>query len=128
MKNTRFLTAAGSLVLAGLAGFGSALAHHSHAGEFDASVDFELRGEVTEIEWFNPHVWIYLNASRDGSSVDEWQCALGSPNSLLRRGWRKEDLPLGTVIRIQANPARDGSNTCDARSVALDDGTPVFGR
>lgn len=108
--------------------------HHSFVGEFDTSQEFEVLGTVTKVEWFNPHVWIYLDGGKtvDGTAVttESWQCEMGSPNMLLRAGWRKENLPEGTVIRVTGNPARDGSNTCNARFVTLDDveRTPVFSR
>jgi hypothetical protein len=103
-------------------------AHHSLVGEFDTSVTFELRGALTEIEWFNPHIWFYLDVMAENGTMEKWQCEMGSPNQLMRAGWKKEDLPVGTVIRAQANPARDGSKTCSTRNITLDDGTPVFSR
>lgn len=103
-------------------------AHHSLVGEFDTSVTFELRGALTEIEWFNPHIWFYLDVTAENGTMEKWQCEMGSPNQLMRAGWKKEDLPVGTVIRAQANPARDGSKTCSTRNITLDDGTPVFSR
>ncbi|MBT5484694.1 MAG: hypothetical protein HOH14_04060 [Gammaproteobacteria bacterium] len=103
-------------------------AHHSLVGEFDTSVSFELRGEITEVEWTNPHIWLYLDVEDENGEVANWQCEMGSPNQLFRLGWRKENLPPGTVIRARANPARDSSNTCSTRSITLDDGTPVFSR
>jgi hypothetical protein len=106
----------------------SAQAHHSLVGEFDTSNTFELRGALTEIEWFNPHIWFYLDVTADNGTMEKWQCEMGSPNQLMRAGWKKEDLPVGTVIRAQAYPARDGSKTCSTRNITLDDGTPVFSR
>ena len=103
-------------------------AHHSLVGEFDTSVSFELTGSITDVEWTNPHIWLYMDVTAQDGSVAKWQCEMGSPNQLIRLGWRKEDLPPGTVIVAQANPARDGSNTCSTRSIALEDGTPVFSR
>lgn len=103
-------------------------AHHSLVGEFDTSVSFDLRGTITKVEWTNPHIWLYLDAARDGGAVEQWECEMGSPNQLVRQGWKKEDLPIGTVIRTQANPARDGSNTCSTRRITMDDGTPIFSR
>jgi Family of unknown function (DUF6152) len=104
-------------------------AHHSLVGEFDTSVDFELRGAITKVEWTNPHIWVYLDVDGEkGGEKVKWECEMGSPNQLIRQGWKKEDLPLGTVIRAQANRARDGSNTCSTRRITLDDGTPVFSR
>ena len=105
-----------------------ASAHHSIVGEFDTSASVELRGALTELEWFNPHIWIYLDVIKEDGSVEKWQCEMGAPNRLLRAGWKKEDLPIGTVIRTVGNPARDGSNTCSTRALTLDDGTPVFDR
>lgn len=105
----------------------SAMAHHSLAGEFDTSQSFELRGAITKVEWTNPHIYIYVDAMDKGQTV-KWQCEMGSPNQLIRQGSKKEDLPVGTIIRASANPARDGSKTCSTRKITLDDGKPVFTR
>lgn len=115
-------------LLAALAVATPVMAHHSLVGEFDTSVSFELRGAITEVEWTNPHIWLYLDVTEEDGTVAKWQCEMGSPNQLIRQGWAKEDLPLGTVIRANANPARDGTNTCSTRRITLDDGTPVFSR
>jgi hypothetical protein len=103
-------------------------AHHSLVGEFDTSVTMEVRGTLTKLEWFNPHIWLYLDVTAASGAIEKWQCEMGSPNQLIRAGWKKEDLPVGTVIRANANPARDGSLTCSTRSITLDDGTAVFSR
>ncbi|MDC0598376.1 DUF6152 family protein [Gammaproteobacteria bacterium] len=126
IRTTSF--AAISLLITGLAIMLPAQAHHSIVGEFDTSQEFEIRGAVTKMEWYNPHIWITMDVTAEDGSVAEWECEMGSPNQLIRAGWKKDDLPIGTVIRAQGNPARDGSNTCSTRNVTLDDGTPVFTR
>jgi Family of unknown function (DUF6152) len=103
-------------------------AHHSLVGEFDTSVDIEVRGAITKVEWTNPHIWIYLDVADAQGTTAKWECEMGSPNQLIRQGWKKEDLPLGTIIRAQANPARQGEHICSTRRITLDDGTPVFSR
>ena len=103
-------------------------AHHSLVGEFDTTVDLEVRGAITKVEWTNPHIWIYLDVTAANGQVEKWECEMGSPNQLIRQGWKKEDLPIGTVIRAQANPAREGEHICSTRRITLDDGTPVFSR
>ena len=127
MKYINFKTLLFTFSLA-LVSVSTVQAHHSLVGEFDTSVDFELRGTITELEWFNPHIWFYMDVVNEKGETVSWQCEMGSPNQLIRAGWSKEDLPPGTVIRAQANPARDGSNTCSTRNITLDDGTPVFSR
>ncbi len=105
-----------------------AQAHHSITGEFDTAVTFELRGTLTRLDWTNPHLWYYLDVVNDAGVVEQWQCTTGlNPNRLLRAGWKKDDLPIGTVIRtLRSNPARDESNTCIVGGITLDDGTPIF--
>lgn len=102
--------------------------HHSLVAEFDVNEHIELRGTVTELDWLNPHIWLYLEVTAADGSLERWECEMGSPNELVRAGWKKEDLPLGAVIRAKANPARNGSTTCSTRNVTLDDGTPLFTR
>src|SRR5262249_37386413 len=52
-----------SLLCAGLlAGAAApAFAHHSFAAEFDDKQPVTVRGNVTNVEWLNPHVWLYLD-------------------------------------------------------------------
>lgn len=97
-----------------------ARAHHSLAGEFDPKTTFDLTGTVTKVEWYNPHIWLYLDVKGEDGKVQPWQCEMGSPNQMIRNGWKKEDLPVGTVITAQANPSRDGTNTCSTRRVTFD--------
>lgn len=106
----------------------AAWAHHSLVGEFDTSQNFELRGAITKVEWTNPHIWIYLDVTAENGDIEKWECEMGSPNQLIRQGSKKEDLPIGTVIRAQANPAREGEHICSTRRITLDDGKPVFTR
>jgi hypothetical protein len=103
-------------------------AHHSITGEFDTETTFELRGKVTGLDWANPHLWYYLDVTNAAGEVEQWQCTTGTnPNRLIRAGWKKEDLPMGTLVHIaRANPARDKSNTCYLNGLTLEDGTPIF--
>ena len=105
------------------------LAHHSIEGEFDTSIEFELRGTLTDIDWANPHIWYYLDVANEAGVVEKWQCSTGAnPNRLVRAGWQKEDLPIGSKVLIaRASPAWDDDHTCILRgNMAFDDGTPVF--
>lgn len=127
MQTTKALLA--SLTLAGaMIALAPAQAHHSIVGEFDTTKSVALRGTITKLEWFNPHIWFYMDVVAENGEVQQWQCEMGSPNRLIRGGFTKDDLPIGTVVRTDGNPARDGSNTCSTRLLLKDDGTPVFQR
>lgn len=103
-------------------------AHHSITGEFDTGKTFEIQGTLTRLDWANPHLWYYLDVTTASGTVEQWQCTTGiNPNRLLRTGWTKEDLPIGSkVVFPNANPSRDKSHTCYTGGLTLEDGTPIF--
>jgi len=103
-----------------------ALAHHSFNAEFDEKATIKLTGPVTKVEWFNPHIWVYLDVKDAEGKPQHWQCEGGAPNSLVRNGWTKNSLKQGDEITIDGYLAKDGSKTCNARKVTLADGTSVF--
>jgi hypothetical protein len=102
------------------------LAHHSFSAEFDNNKKVVLKGNVTKVDWLNPHIWIYLDVKDDSGKVASWQCEGGAPNSLTRNGWTKNDLKKGDAVTINGTLAKDASNTCNASTVALPDGRRVF--
>ena len=76
-----------------------AIAHHSFAAEFDDTKPVKLTGKVVEMRWSNPHAWIYLDVTNKGKT-ERWAFEMSGANGLFRRGWRKDDLPAGTVLVI----------------------------
>jgi len=103
------------------------LAHHSFSAEFDNNKKIVLKGNVTKVDWLNPHIWIYIDVKDDKTgAVAAWQCEGGAPNSLTRNGWTKNDLKKGDAISINGTLAKDASKTCNASSVKFADGRTVF--
>ena len=100
-------------------------AHHSFSAVFDQNKPVKLEGTVTKVEWMNPHIWFYLDVKdAQGRSVS-WQCEGGNPNTLLRQGWTRETLKLGITLDVEGWRAKDGTNTCNARTV-LAEGKRLF--
>src|ERR1700680_2787797 len=93
------------------------LAHHSFAAEFDSKKPVELKGTLVELEWVNPHAWIHMDVTDESGKVTRWDCELGSPNLLMRNGWRKDVLKKGDVIVVSGAQAKDASNLASARTV-----------
>jgi hypothetical protein len=102
------------------------VAHHSFAAEFDSTKAVSLQGVVTKLDWMNPHIWIYLDTKDDSGAVAHWQCEGGPPNALTRQGWSKDSLKIGDQATIDGFRSKDGTNTCNARSVKLPSGKSVF--
>src|SRR5688572_8081784 len=102
------------------------LAHHSFAAEYDSEKPLKFTGTVTEMKWSNPHGWIYLDVKDENGNVVNWALETSASNGLIRRGWRKEDLPAGTVLVIEGWQARNGSPTGNISSVTFPDGRKLF--
>jgi hypothetical protein len=102
------------------------LAHHSFAAEYDSEKPIKFTGTVTEMKWSNPHGWIYMDVKDEAGNVVNWALETSASNGLIRRGWRKEDLPAGTVLVIEGWQARNGSSTGNISSVTFPDGRRLF--
>ena len=120
---SKLTTLASLATLAGALGVSAqALAHHSFAAEFDGSKPIELRGVVTKVEWTNPHTYFYIEVENDAGEYEEWALEMGSPNGLMRRGWTRDTLEIGTDVMVRGTRARDGSFKGNATTVVLVDG------
>ncbi|MDR2213607.1 MAG: hypothetical protein LBE21_08290 [Pseudomonadales bacterium] len=95
------------------------LAHHSFAAEFDAAKQIKLHGTVIKLEWTNPHTYFMMEVEGPNGEVQEWALEMGSPNGLMRRGWTRDTLPVGTEIYVTGTQARDGSFKGNAQAVVI---------
>jgi len=90
-----------------------AATHHSRV-IYDQERSITIEGVVTEFEWANPHVYLYVEAQAESGDPVVWEIEHGSTTAMGRRGWSRDTFVPGDRVVVQANPARDSS-----RSMAL---------
>lgn len=94
----------------------AALAHHALEAQFNTKETIALTGEVQRMDWSNPHVRLYI-AVKDKSNAVTWEVDMGSPNMQLAAGWKIDTYRRGDLVKVEAYPARNGSNVAYGRKV-----------
>ena len=97
----------------------SVAAHHNFRAEFDINSPFSVTGTVTRVEWTNPHTWFYVDVKDDKGVVTNWAMEMGSPNALMRAGWKRTSMNAGEVVSVDGYKSWDRKNTGNARTVIL---------
>jgi hypothetical protein len=118
--------AAAFLTAAALGLAAPAAAHHAFSAEFDSQQPVELRGVVTKIQWTNPHSWIFVEVKDASGNVVPWAVEFGAPYSLMQKGLRRTDFPIGVEVTVKGYRAKSGKAVANASSVLLPDGRDFY--
>lgn len=86
---------------------GSATAHHSFS-VFNMQKEIEITGVVKEVQWTNPHIWIWVDVTGDDGEAVTWGLEGMSPNFLARRGWTRTTLQPGDKVTVALRPLNSG--------------------
>jgi hypothetical protein len=101
-------------------------AHHAFSAEFDQSKPVKVQGEISRLEWTNPHAWLFIDSKGTDGKLVTWRFEMGAPNALLRAGWSKSDIKPGTQVTVSGFLARSGGSVGNAYQVRLADGRDLF--
>src|SRR5215203_5285898 len=102
MLRTSLICASAALVAGTLNS--DAFAHHAFATEFDASLEGEVKGEVTRVWWQNPHIRYDVAVKKPDGSTEMW--ALLPPGNLptyRRENWSEETIKVGYQVTATGN-------------------------
>ena len=95
-------------------------AHHSFAAEYDSTKVVKLTGNVTRVDWQNPHAYFYIDVKNaETGRVENWAFEMGAPSVIARQGWTKTTLKIGDVVIVEGTRAKDGGTHGNARSVYM---------
>jgi hypothetical protein len=107
-KSVTIVTMVGVLLMIS----GPILAHHGMAA-FDMENLTTVKGTVTNFEFINPHVLIYVDAVGPKGEAQHWLAENQSNNHLSRMGWTRTTLKAGDQVTIVAHRARNGGFTLE---------------
>ena len=102
-----------------------ASAHHSQS-YFDADAIVTVQGRLTRVDWRNPHVYIYVEATEASGETVDWRIETHPVHVMLRGGWTKDTLRLGEQVTVEAHPVRNAQTAqryARLAQVTKEDGT-----
>ena len=107
--------------------FGAALSAHHSPVMFDMAKTQTLEGTVVDFQWTNPHSSIQLDVAT-ASGVERWGVEMGSPNSMVKGGWRNNSVKAGDNVTVAVHPLKSGEHGGIFMSITLADGRRLGGR
>jgi Family of unknown function (DUF6152) len=103
----------------------AAFAHHSQS-EFDPSLPVNVKGTVSKVEWKSPHARLYVDVRQEDGEIVNWNFELPSPNTLMRRGWKRDALQPGDEVTVSGYRARNFPTIGIGKVVTGKDGKAIF--
>jgi hypothetical protein len=85
-----------------------AFAHHS-AAMFDLEIEMNVEGTVEKFQFTNPHVWVHVSVTDEEGIAKVWKVEALNPNSLKRKGWKRNSFKKGDEISLSFYPAKSGA-------------------
>ena len=101
-------------------------AHHSPV-MFDMTKTQTIEGTVVEFAWTNPHSSIQVDVQTP-NGVERWGVEMGSPNSMVKAGWKSNIIKAGDKVTVAVHPLKSGEHGGIFMSITLPDGRKLGGR
>jgi hypothetical protein len=111
-----------SAIISALVFAAPAFSHHSNVA-FEVTKVITVTGVVKDLQWVNPHTWIYLTVDDGKGGKIEWKCEGRAPGVLSRAGWSRHSVTPGETVTIDMSPSKDGSKVSLIARVTKADGT-----
>lgn len=89
---------------------------------FDASKKVTIAGKVSEVQWTNPHVWIFVDVAKPDGSLEKWGVEFTSKVHLARRNFSSDMIKVGDDVEFTVSPYFNGKPGGRFYTVKLDSG------
>ena len=93
-----------TVLITGVPGF----SHHSDVAYERTSIELKT-ATIVKVAWVNPHSIVSCDVKDDAGKVTRWTLEMGSPSAMSLVGWNRNSLSAGEVVKIDVNPARNGT-------------------
>jgi hypothetical protein len=110
--------------LSGGTGSAPVFAHHSF-GLYDMGKTVEIDGTVAQMEWSNPHCWLFVRVGASSGAGTSYGFEMTSVGEMTRRGWKKSAVKPGDNVKVRYHPLRDGRTGGLMMAVITADGRPI---
>ncbi|HWK54011.1 MAG TPA: DUF6152 family protein [Hyphomicrobiales bacterium] len=104
----------------------TAQAHHPIEAKFDVNASNTLQGQVSAVDWSNPHVHVFINVSDADGSLTNWALELPSRIELEWSGWLPDTLSVGERVEVTGWQALNGTHQLWVENLAGADGSAVY--
>jgi hypothetical protein len=99
----------------------SLIAHHS-LGTYDNTKVVPITGTITKVDWFNPHVTVYLSGKNDAGSVVTRRVQLAGVGRLQKLGVEKNLFAIGSTVTFETWLEKSPGMGIAGRTLILADG------
>jgi hypothetical protein len=111
------LVALGGILVVG----NQAQGHHAVASVYDLNKEIVLEGQLTKLNFVNPHPSLIVAVPNADGTTTEWTLTTASIQNLTRQGLNKTSIKPGESLKITVLPARNGNPAGFVRRLALGD-------
>lgn len=111
------LVALGGLLVVGT----QAQAHHAVASIYDLNKEIVLEGQLTKLNFVNPHPSMIVAVPNADGTTTEWTLTTASIQNLTRQGLNKTSIKPGEILKVTILPAKNGNPAGFIRSLELGD-------
>lgn len=96
-------------------------AHHAVASVYDLNTEVVLEGQLTKLNFRNPHSNLLLEVPNADGTTTEWVLTTASTQVLTRAGVDRSSIKPGETLKITVLPARNGNPAGFIRRLELGD-------
>ena len=83
--------------------------HHSDVAYERTSIELKT-ATIVKVAWINPHAVVSCDVKDAAGKVSRWTLEMGSPSAMTRVGWDRNSLSPGDEVKIDVNPAKNGTH------------------